>query len=317
MRKAAAVLAALIFALLSSMTAVILQSGYCLPSNEYVYDDTAVYSLFGRGLNVTITANPPENKAHNSTVSFTLKILGPYMRGGGNFVNPSDYFLKVETLDAYLTSGVILDYDRQKIIDPLWIYWAQTLNATYVAEERALFQNSHDVVFSKSNNTYFGSAVLPELSEGLHNLTVWVRAEFNEVTTYDPLWAAISKTIWFTIDTVNPNVTVLVASNSTFKTSEVPLNFTVDKAFSKIKYTLDGKSNITISGNTTLPELPNGWHNVTVYATDEAGNTGASETLFFNVNAPESFPVMVTIAVSVTVITVAVGLLVYFRKRKQ
>jgi hypothetical protein len=315
MRKAAAVSAALIFALLSSMTAVTLQAGYCLPSTEYVYDDTSVYS-WGRGLNVTITANPPENKAQNSTVSFTLKIFEPYMMGGGNFVNSSDYFLNVETLDAYLTSGIILDYDRVKIIDPLWIYWAQTRNATYVAEEKALFLNSHDVVFSKSNTTYFGSSVLPELSEGLHNLTVWVRAEFNQVTTYDPLWAAISKTISFTIDTVNPNVTFLIANNSTFKISEVPLNFTVDEAASKIEYSLDGKSNITISGNTTLPELPNGWHNITVYATDEAGNTGASETLFFNVNAPESFPVMVTIAVSVTVITVAVGLLVYFRKRK-
>jgi len=63
---------------------------------------------------------------------------------------------------------------------------------------------------------------------------------------------------------------------------------------------------MTVSGNTTLTGLPNGYHNVTVYATDEAGNTGASETLFFNVEMPESFPV-VPVAVAVAVVAVAVG----------
>jgi hypothetical protein len=292
-----------------------LRVGYCLSSTEYVYDDTAVYSLNGRGLNVTITANPPENKAYNSTVYFTLKIAEPYFRGGNYFVNPSDYYLSVETLDAYLTSGIILDYARVKIIDPLWIYWAQTRNATYVAEERALFRNSHDVVFSKSNNTYFGSSLLPELSEGVHNLTVWVRAEFNQVTTYDPLWAAISKTISFTVDTVAPNVTVLTPKNVTYSESEISLNFTLDEPCSDLTYCLDGRENVTINGNTTLTGLPNGYHNVTIYATDEYGNTCSSETIYFSVEVP--FPTTLVVASVITAAVVGVSLLVFFKKRNR
>jgi hypothetical protein len=309
----------LVLGLLALVGGSALQAANCMPLSpiEHVYDNIVVYSLNGRGINVTITVNPPENKAHNSSVSFTLKILEPYLRGGGNSVNPGDYFLSQETLDAYLISGVILDYDRVKIIDPLWIYWGQTENATYREEERALFLSSQDVVFSKSEGTYFGNAILPKLSEGMHNLTVWVRAEFNQVTTYDPLWAAISKTITFKIDTVSPNPKFLVPDNSTFKTSEVLLNFTVDEAFSKIEYSLDRQSNVTIGGNTTLTGLPNGRHNVTIYATDEAENTGASETLIFYVDAPEAFPVVPAAAVAVVALVVSGGLLFYFKKRKR
>jgi hypothetical protein len=298
------------------MGVVTLQVGFCLPSTEYVYGDTAVYSSNGRGLNVTITADPPENKVHNSTVSFTLKILEPYLRGDSDLVNPSDYFLNVKTLDAYLTSGIILDYDRVKIIDPLWIYWAQNRNATYVAEERALFLNSHDVVFSKSNNTYFGSSVFPELSEGLHNLTIWVRAEFNQVTTYDPLWAAISKTISFTVDTIAPKVTLMTPKNATYNESKISLNFTLNEPFSELAYCLDEQENVTINGNTTLTGLTNGEHNITVYSTDEFGNVGSSETVYFRVEVP--FPTALVASVSVAIVAVgSVGLYVYFKKRKR
>jgi len=65
-----------------------------------------------------------------------------------------------------------------------------------------------------------------------------------------------------------------------------------------------------------LTGLANGFHNVTVYAADEAGNTGASETVFFKVEVPEPFPIM-PIVVSVTVTAVvAVAVLVYLKKRK-
>jgi hypothetical protein len=69
----------------------------------------------------------------------------------------------------------------------------------------------------------------------------------------------------------------------------------------------------------TLTGLSNGFHNVTVYATEEAGNVGASQTINFNIAIPkaESFSTATVAAVSaVAVVVVVVGLLVYLKKRK-
>jgi hypothetical protein len=66
----------------------------------------------------------------------------------------------------------------------------------------------------------------------------------------------------------------------------------------------------------TLSGLPNGDHNVTIYVTDEAGNTGVSETIYFTVDVPEPFPTTLVIASVITVAIVCIGLLLYFKKRK-
>ena len=75
---------------------------------------------------------------------------------------------------------------------------------------------------------------------------------------------------------------------------------------------------MTISGNTTLTGLPNGDHNVTVYATDEFGNTGASQIIYFSVEVPEPFPTALVATASGTALAiVGVVLLVYLKKRKR
>jgi hypothetical protein len=45
-----------------------------------------------------------------------------------------------------------------------------------------------------------------------------------------------------------------------------------------------------------------------------AGNIGSSETVYFTVDVPESFPVVPVIAV--VAVVVGAGLMVYFKKRK-
>jgi hypothetical protein len=68
----------------------------------------------------------------------------------------------------------------------------------------------------------------------------------------------------------------------------------------------------------TLAGLPNGEHNLTIYATDTAGNIGSSETMYFTVDVPEPFPtVPVATASVVAAVVVGAGLLVYFKKRKR
>jgi hypothetical protein len=89
-----------------------------------------------------------------------------------------------------------------------------------------------------------------------------------------------SNTLYFTIDTVPPSISILSPQNKTYTETDILLSLTVNETTSEIKYSLDGKENITIIGNTTLTGLSNGSHLLIVQATDAAGNTGTSRISF-------------------------------------
>jgi len=104
----------------------------------------------------------------------------------------------------------------------------------------------------------------------------------------------------------------------TYYATDIPLTFTVNEPVSWTQYNLDYKTVREIESNSTLSGLPLGSHNVTVYATDIAGNIGYSETVYFTIaEAPEPFPTTLVIASVVLVAVIGLGLLVYFRKRKR
>jgi parallel beta-helix repeat protein len=114
---------------------------------------------------------------------------------------------------------------------------------------------------------------------------------------------------------VPPKIVILSPVNQQFNESVVPLSFTVNKPVNWTGYSLDGGETVTVAGNVTLKGLANGVHNVTVYAKDAFGNTGASETVSFNVEV--SFPATMIIAPVALVAVVSVVFIVYFRKRKR
>lgn len=117
-------------------------------------------------------------------------------------------------------------------------------------------------------------------------------------------------------DTVPPRIAIVSPENKVYNNMSVPLTFLIYEASSLMSYSLDEQDNATIAGNTTLSELPNGSHNLTVYVTDRSGNTGVSETIHFNVEVPEPFPTLLVVAVSVAVVAlVATGILIYLKKR--
>lgn len=114
-----------------------------------------------------------------------------------------------------------------------------------------------------------------------------------------------------------PRITVTSPINQTYERSSLSLNFTVNKNVDWIVYSLDGKENITITGNMILTDLPNGLHNITIYAKDTFGNTGASETIAFTISA-QPFPTTPIIAAStVSVVVACIGIGLYWQKRKQ
>jgi hypothetical protein len=66
--------------------------------------------------------------------------------------------------------------------------------------------------------------------------------------------------------------------------ASIPLTFTVYEFNSWIGYSLNGQPNVTITGNTTLPTLPDGCHYLVIYANDTFGNMKASPTQHFTVD---------------------------------
>jgi N-acetylneuraminic acid mutarotase len=129
-------------------------------------------------------------------------------------------------------------------------------------------------------------------------------------------YATVEQYTPFGYGTVPPVVSVVSPENVNYASSEISLNFTVNRPVEWMRYSLDGNENVTVTGNTTVTRLNDGVHNITVYAKDEFGNTGASETISFSVEVP--FPATLVAAASVATIAVAsVGLLIYFKKRKR
>jgi N-acetylneuraminic acid mutarotase len=134
------------------------------------------------------------------------------------------------------------------------------------------------------------------------------------ITTY---YAAVEAYTPFGYGTVPPILSVVSPESENYTTGNVSLAFTVNKQAVWMGYSIDGQTNITITGNITLSGLSNGLHNVTVYAKDEFENIGTSETITFNIDVPESFPTAVVAVAFITAVTVfGIGLLVYFKKRK-
>jgi len=102
-------------------------------------------------------------------------------------------------------------------------------------------------------------------------------------------------TVTLKTDVTPPTITVLSPENKTYVSSNVPLTFYSNQSVQWMGYAIDNGLNATITGNTTLPQLPDGFHNITVYATDSAFNTGASNTVYFGSFAVDTVPVNVSI----------------------
>jgi hypothetical protein len=144
----------------------------------------------------------------------------------------------------------------------------------------------------------------------------------------------ISVIVTLKTDSTPPTITVLSPENNkTYDPESVHLIFTVNKQTSWMGYCLDNGRNVTIFGNTTLPPLSDGQHNITVYASDTSFNAGASDivqfssgTIYFTVMqdavqitpspspSPEpEFPSL--IIVSTVIAATLIGGLIYKRKR--
>jgi len=120
-------------------------------------------------------------------------------------------------------------------------------------------------------------------------------------------------------DTTPPIISILSPENKTYAVEDAPLTFALSESTSWMGYSLDGQANITIIGNITLTGLSNGLHSLIVYAKDTAGNTGASEMIYFNIETQQEVPFWTQwwLWTTVAVVIVALAGAVYFLKKRK
>lgn len=111
----------------------------------------------------------------------------------------------------------------------------------------------------------------------VHSLSIYHPDRGGTQCDYDYTWE-----IWG-----HPVVMITSPKNITYTTSNFPLNYSTYDYTSWVGYSLNGKANVTLTGNTTLNNLSNGHHNIELWANDTSGNV-AMIAVWFNVdtNAP-------------------------------
>ena len=255
--------------------------GYCA-ANPYTYTGEIPPDQETYPPVITITS-PINNTAYNtSLVSLTFNVSAPQSR----------------TASSTTVQGVSYKAD----------WYKEAVDVLHGGQE----QPSFNLQFSNVPEGQH-SIVIKAVGYGLYKSeTEW--------WSYKWFFIRSTATISFTIDHTAPTVSVLPPENVS-SSSPIPLNFTVNEAYSRIAFSLNGQQNVTVTGNSTLPHLVAGPYNLTLYVWDVAGNVGSSKTVTFTVVNPElaePSPVVPVAAVSVAVLALVVaGLLIYHRQRKQ
>jgi hypothetical protein len=168
---------------------------------------------------------------------------------------------------------------------------------------------------------WFISANLPLLAEGTHQLDVYVTFLPNNASWWWYSNYYDNSSVTFTINNgIPPAISNLSIANQTYLQRNLLLNFTTNKVLSWAGYSLDGKQNATINSNTTLSDLTVGQHNLTVYANDTLGNMG-NQTVDFTIKKAQtsitlSESTIALMAVTVAILCLIIGLLLYRRHRK-
>jgi len=111
------------------------------------------------------------------------------------------------------------------------------------------------------------------LVDGNYNLTIYAK---------DYAGLTKTETVYFTIDQTYPIITVSSPIESRhYNSNFVTLDYSVNENTAWVKYSIDNQTNVTISGSTSITNLPDGEHNLTIYAEDTAGWVSEKKIKFY------------------------------------
>ncbi len=150
----------------------------------------------------------------------------------------------------------------------------QGIQTSYVTDKEydyKPFQN-----FSETNKvTVTGNLVFENLPNGNHTLRLYLghQKPINcyEVEAFTEVNFAVKAPAVFVIQ-----------KQDCYTCSNIPLDLIISEP-AWLRCSLDNAANFTITGNTTLTNLCSGYHNITVFAVNNAGGCCASNTISFRI----------------------------------
>ncbi len=326
---------------------------------ERVFEHSSMENLEIKGMGITATSCSSEGTLCSLRRAMSYFYIGTYWKNGMKSmilrvslfslmliisIAGSICVVKADATDepkvSYDTWGHVPGYHRQEnltliILSPLS---NEVLNDNAVTVRvnvstqawaidsvyyQADWQEGVHCIYDVSNQTFNWNmlyklsitANFTDIPDGRHHLTFYAHIHDGSQG---------SSSVDFTIN-APPQIAILSPRNETYEVEDLPLNFTVSEPVKWVGYSLDGKENVTVDGNSTINSLTNGFHSITVYANDTSGNMGASQTVDFSVNKPTSRPplnsaqtVMIFVGVVIAVVVaVGVGLQIYRKKHKR
>jgi len=280
---------------------------------KFSLDDGAKQIIYGTSFRIntvakdfSITLGPLSEGNHHIQVFATVG--GVYQTGpnsatleDNDFTSETSVYFTVNTVGQAQISIISPQNEIYNYNKDIPVEFAVNRTASLISMGYTLDEQSNVTI--PRNTTLYGP-----ISDGIHTLRVY--SVFSDILP-------VASTVNFTVDTTPPNITIISLQSKMYNSSTIPLVFTVNETTSIITYILD-KQVYTINGNTTLTIMHDGEHELTLYATDEAGNARASETIDFNVRVP--IPPQIAISILPPMAIVLIGglsLLIYFEKRKQ
>ena len=184
-----------------------------------------------------------------------------------------------------------------------------TSNPSVISRDVITVTSHHGGPTQHEITHYSVSIDLHGFPEGKHKLSIFLgTAAFTpDGGLYTPCGYRSFAPLFFFVGGL-PSIEVASPENTTYDKNSVPLSF-VTEHVSQITFNIDGQDNVTISGNTTISSLSNGFHNITFCASDTFGNIGSIETINFTVVVAESefFPTVPFAVVSVGVVALVVA----------
>jgi len=160
---------------------------------------------------------------------------------------------------------------------------------------------------------------LSGLGDGAHFIKIRVAGDYYG-PDYEGLNYDCQGNVSFVIDSIFPTVDNISIKNIIYYENDLELACTTSEPCPWIAYSLDNQANVTMSGTsgnqqakTNLTDLSEGRHTITIYASDIAGNTVASETITFTV---EPFPTTTILAVVLAVTIIVAAAFLFFRRRR-
>jgi len=294
------------------------------PNGEYAYvankedSSVSVINTTTNTVNTTITLEDPPwgfvpVVLPSGSEQYVLSSKQPVRKEPcGVAVSPNGQYAYVTNYYSLTVSVVILAETcaPPSIISPE--------NTTYSKNEVPLtFTTSEQIssiyysIDDEANVSISGNTTLTALTEGSHSIVVY--------TNYTDCNTIASYVVNFSIDTP-PTVKVLSPQNKTYNSARISLNFTVNQPTKQLSYSLDAQNN-TITGNITINDIAEGYHNVKIFATDETGNTGTSEIIYFTISREAGtskfcLDSILLLILVITITAIAIIVVVYILEKK-